>query len=43
MWEIRCDGLIMGRMKDMKKAAQEMGKMMKSLGKPGMKWSLSEL
>ena len=43
MWEIRCDGLVMGRMKDMKKATQEMRKMMQTLGKPGMKWSLSEM
>ena len=43
MWEIRCDGLIMGRMKDMEKAMQEMCRMMQSLGKPDMKWSLTEL
>ena len=42
MWTIRCNGLVMGRMKDMKKAIAEMSRMIDSLGEANDKWSLCE-
>jgi len=42
MWTIRCNGLVMGRMKDMEKAVVEMSRMIDSLGKTSDKWSLCQ-
>ena len=42
MWTIRCNGFVMGRMKDMEKAVVEMSRMIDSLGKSNDKWSLCQ-
>ena len=42
MWTIRCNGNVMGRIKEMNKAVFEMRRMIDSLGNLNDKWSLSQ-
>ena len=42
MWVIRCNGRVMGRMKELGDGVDHMRSMMETLGKVSDKWSLSQ-